>query len=182
MDGVEEEETFDYREFDLEETDFSTKCNYNIIKYDYENTTLLDILRIIDERRIFHFKIDTCEIVNPFDYLEKYLPNNYADLTDEELQKLNIPDYKDLNIYRLPTYEEINHKEIMTSYVKCCITNKEIRQALFYALRNHKYMDKFYNNLRKYGLFKEYLEFSNEYYNEIINKWKIKNKIKKIGK
>ncbi len=38
-------------------------------------------------------------------------------------------------------------------------------------------MDKFYNTLRKYNLFKEYLDYSNNYYLEIINNWKTKNKI-----
>ncbi len=46
----------------------------------------------------------------------------------------------------------------MTLYVKRNIQDKEIRQSLFYALRNYDYMDKFYNNLRKYGLFKDYLK------------------------
>lgn len=179
IDGIEEEETFDYREFDLKENAFLAKCNFNSIKDDYENTTLLDILRIMKERSALHIKTDTWEIVNPFDYIEKYIPNNYEDLTEEEIKKLNIPDYKDLNIYMLPTYEEINHKDIMTSYVKRCITNKEVRQALFYSLRNHDYMDKFYNNLRKYGLFKEYLENSAEYYKEILDNWMKKNKIKR---
>lgn len=177
VDGVDEEETFDYREFDLEENNFLVKCNLNSIKDDYENTTLLDILRIIPERSVLYFKIDTGEIVNPFDYIKKYLPKNYNTLTSKEKEKLNIPKCEDLNIYRLPTYEEINHKKIMTLYVKTSITDKEIRQALFYSLRNHEYMDKFYNLLRKYELFKEYLYFSDEYYNEIINNWKKENKI-----
>ena len=123
---------------------------------------------------ILYYKTDINSIVKPYDYMEKYIPDNYDLLSDEEIKKLNIPDYKDLNIYMLPDYKDLNHKEIMTLYVKKNVNDKEIRQALFFALRNYDYMDKFYNNLRKYGLFKEYLEYSNYYYEQVIKDWKIK--------
>ena len=109
-----------------------------------------------------------------YDLLDRIKP-----LSDEEIKELNIPDYKDLNIYMLPYYDDLNHKDIMTLYVKRNIYDKEIRQALFYALRNYGYMDKFYDNLRRYGLFKDYLEYSNYYYEQIIKDWKIKNNIDK---
>ena len=109
-----------------------------------------------------------------YDLLDRIKP-----LSDEEIKELNIPDYKDLNIYMLPNYDDLNHKDIMTLYVKRNIYDKEIRQALFYALRNYDYMDKFYDNLRRYGLFKDYLEYSNYYYEQIIKDWKIKNNIDK---
>lgn len=109
-----------------------------------------------------------------YDLLDRIKP-----LSDEEIKELNIPDYKDLNIYMLPYYDDLNHKDIMTLYVKRNIYDKEIRQALFYALRNYDYMDKFYDNLRRYGLFKDYLEYSNYYYEQIIKDWKIKNNIDK---
>ena len=35
------------------------------------------------------------------------------------------------------------------------------------------------NNLRRYGLFKDYLEYSNYYYEQKIKDWKIKNNIDK---
>lgn len=109
-----------------------------------------------------------------YDLLDRIKP-----LSDEEIKELNIPDYKDLNIYMLPYYDDLNHKDIMTLYVKRNIYDKEIRQALFYALRNYDYMDKFYDNLRRYGLFKDYLEYSNYYYEQKIKDWKIKNNIDK---
>lgn len=109
-----------------------------------------------------------------YDLLDRIKP-----LSDEEIKELNIPDYKDLNIYMLPYYDDLNHKDIMTLYVKRNIYDKEIRKALFYALRNYDYMDKFYDNLRRYGLFKDYLEYSNYYYEQKIKDWKIKNNIDK---
>ena len=114
------------------------------------------------------------KLVILYDLLDRIKP-----LSDEEVKELNIPDYKDLNIYMLPYYDDLNHKDIMTLYVKRNIYDKEIRQALFYALRNYDYMDKFYDNLRRYGLFKDYLEYSNYYYEQIIKDWKIKNNIDK---
>ena len=178
VDDNEEEEPFDYRDFDLDENNFLSCCNMNSIKYDYEFITLIDFIRIIRERKSFFYKTDIKSIVNPFDYIKEYIPDNYADLSNEEIKELNIPEDADLNIYMLPSYEEINHKEIMTLYVKRNIQEKEIRQALFYSLRNYDYMDKFYNVLREYGLFKDYLDYSNYYYKQIINNWEEKNNIK----
>lgn len=177
IDDEEEEEEFDYRNFDLSDNNFISKINFDSVKEAYEKTTLADILRIIKERTIMYYKSDIKSIVKPYDYMKKYIPDNYGELSDEETKKLNIPDYEDLNIYMLPNYKELNHKDIMTSYVKRNINDKEIRQALFNALRNYDYMDKFYNNLRRFGLFKEYLELSNYYYEQIIKEWKINNNI-----
>lgn len=178
VDDKEEEEIFDYRDFDLDTNNFLSQCNVSSIKDEYERMTLDNFIRIINDIGVLFYKSDIRSIVKPYDYIKKYIPDNYSELSDEEIKNLNIPDYEDLNIYILPSYKEINHKDIMTLYVKRNIQEKEIRQALFYALRNYDYMNKFYNNLRKYGLFKDYLEYSNYYYNQIISDWKIKNNIK----
>lgn len=177
-DDIEEEETFDYREFDLEENHYLASINFDMIKKAYESITIVDLLRIMRDRKCLYIKTDIWEVVNPFDYIKKYIPDNYDDLSYEETRKLNIPDYKDLKIHMLPTYQEIHHKEIMTLYVKKFVVDKKIRQALFYALRNDDYLDKYYNQLRTYGLFQEYLEFSNSYYEKIFNQWKIQNNIR----
>ena len=178
IDGDEEiEEIFDYRDFDLNDNNMLSGFNTKMIKDDYEKVSLIDILRIMRKNQVRFYKSDIKSIVRPYDYLKEYIPDNYGDLSDEEIKKLNIPDYEDLNIYMLPTYEKINNKEIMTSYVKNNIEDKEIRKVLFYALRNYDYMDKFYNGLRLYGLFKDYLEYSFDYYYNILKKWKEKNNI-----
>lgn len=177
IDENEEEEVFDYRDFSLDDNNFISEININSVKAEYEDINLIDIIRIIKERMAMYYKTDTRSIVNPFDYIKKYIPKNYSKLSTEELNKLNIPEYEDLNIYMLPNYKELNHKDIMTLYVKRNIKDKEIRQSLFYALRNYDYVDKFYNNLRKYGLFKDYLEYTNYYYEDIIENWKKENNI-----
>ena len=171
------EEVFDYRDFELKDNNMISKINLSFIKDSYEFATLLDILRITKDRQARFFKTDIKELVSPFDYIRKYIPDNYDKLSYKETRKLNIPEYADLKIYRLPEYQEINHKEIMTLYVKRNIEDKEVRQALFYALRNDDYLDKYYNKLRKYGLFKDYLDYTNSYYKSIIQNWIEKNNI-----
>lgn len=74
-----------------------------------EEITFVDMLRKIGPRETWFIKMDILEIVNPIDYIKPYLPDNYSELTSEELEKLDIPSFEDLNIYPLPSYEEINH-------------------------------------------------------------------------
>lgn len=179
-DGDEEEKIFDYNDFDLDTNNSLSRCNVEFIKDEYESMDLLNFIRIIKENKVYFYKSDIKNIVNPYDYLKKYIPDNYDELSDEEIKKLNIPDYEELNIYMLPEYKEINHKDIMTLYVKRKVENKEVRRNLFYTLRNYDYMDKFYNNLRKYGLFKDYLDYSNYYYKDIIDNWIERNNIEGI--
>ena len=113
------------------------------------------------------------EIVNPMDYLKKYLPDNP---TEEDYEKL--PRKESLNIYALPSYEFINHKAIMTEFVKNIWDDKQTRKELFYTLRNHDYMDKFYECLKKHNLYEEYQEYSSDYYNYVFKEWCEKYNIK----
>lgn len=172
-----EEELFDYRDFDLNDNNFLSNLNVKFIKDEYESISLCDVIRTVKDRGVLFYKTDINSIVNPYDYIKKYIPDNYDELSRDEINELKIPDCEDLNIYMLPAYECINHKAIMTLYVKKNIVDKGIRQALFYTLRNYEYMDKFYNILREYRLFSDYLEYSNYYYEQIIKDWKIKNNI-----
>ena len=179
-DGSEIEEEIDYRDFDLEVNNFIANINLSFIKEEYETVTLIDVLRIMSNRMVMFYKTDIKEIVRPYDYIKKYLPENYGELSFEEAKRLHIPSHEELNIYKLPSYQELNHKEIMTSYVKEYIHEKEVRQSLFYTLRNHNYMNKFYDCLRKYGLFHHYLFYTNNYYKDKLEDWKIKNNIIEI--
>lgn len=142
-----------------------------------EKTTLVDVLRKIGPRQAWYLKIDTREIVNPFDYIKPYLPDNYVELSDEEIDKLNIPSLEDLHIYALPSYEKIDNRGIMRFYTKECVEDKKIRKALFNTLRNKIYVDKFCDVLKKYDLYEDYLDCSYDFYNEIIEKWIEKNNI-----
>lgn len=177
IDDEEIEENFDYKDFDLESNNMLSYINYQSLKDDYESLILQDILRVIKENEIVFYKTDTKQIVKPFDYLKEYIPKNFDKLSSEERNKLNIPSYEDLNIYALPSYKELCHKKIMTLYVKGNVVEKNERQDLFYALRNYDYMFKFYDVLRKHGLFYDYLYYSDDYYQEKINEWKEENGI-----
>lgn len=138
-----------------------------------EKCTIADVLMNIHDRQCLFLKTDTMEIVNPMDFLEKYLPENP---TEEDYEKL--PTKASLHIYALPGYEFINHEFIMRFYVKNMIDDKEIRKELFYILRNHDYLDKFYVSLKKHNLFEEYREYSSDYYHSVFRQWCEKNNIK----
>lgn len=133
---------------------------------DFEKCTIADVLMDIHEREVVFLKTDTMEIVNPMDYLKKYLPENP---TDEDYQKL--PSKASLNIYPLPSYEFIDHKAIMSEFVSNIWDDKQLRQELFYILRNHHYMDKFYDCLKKHDLYEKYREYSADYYNFVFREW-----------
>lgn len=136
-----------------------------------ETINLGDFLREIGPDEIWFIKTDIREIVDSYDYIKPYIPDNYDELTDEEIKKLNIPSKKDLNIYKLPSYEEINHYEVMRFFVKECVDDKNIRRELFDALRYNIYMERFVDVLKKYDLYKEYLGSTDWYYDDIIKRW-----------
>lgn len=174
VDGKEEEEIIDYRDFDLKTNNMLSKCNYQFAYDDYLKIYAYDYLRIIKKWHSYYLKTDTLELVNPSDYTSKYIPHNYARLSEEEQAKVKIPRLEELNIHRLPDYSLIEPKEIMTSFVKQNITDKEERKMLFYALRNDEFIDKFHNELRKLSIFKDYYDYSFDYYKNKYNIWKEK--------
>lgn len=123
---------------------------------------------------MFFLKNDTIEIVNSIDYLKTFLPETPT----EEL-----PTKESLNIYLLPDYKFIEHKAIMTEFTKNILDDKQTRQELFYILRNHNYMDKIYECLKKHNLYEEYCEYSSDYYNYVFKEWyKIHNINLKVKK
>ena len=135
--------------------------------------TIADVIMHIHDRECVFLKTDTMEIVNPMDYLSKYLPENP---TEEDYEKL--PTKESLNIYPLPSYEFIKHKLIMSDYVKSTIEDKDLRKELFYILRNYDYMDKFYDSLKKHNLYEDYRDYSLDYYHSVFKWWCEKYNIK----
>ena len=142
-----------------------------------EEMNLVDFLRTIKQYQTYYLKIDTMEIVNPFKYIERQI-KDFDKMTWEEKNNLIFPSYEELNIYELPSYEEINHIEIMRFYVKNSIIDTKIRKELFDTLRNHDYIDKFNDVLKKYNLQDEYMDVSSFYYQSKIEEWLDKNNIK----
>lgn len=138
-----------------------------------EKYTIADILMDIHDMECVFLKTDTMEIVEPWDYIKKYLPENP---TEEDYKK--IPSKASLNIYPLPSYEFINHKQIMSEFVKNINDDKDMRKDLFYILRNHNYMDKFYDYLKSHDLYEEFRSYSSSYYHFVFREWCEKHNIK----
>ena len=168
IDGEIENEVYDYRDFSSEDSNTIAYINALTIKDDYESFNVYDLLRLIHECQVMFININNWQVTNPVKSLEEYIKKDISKLSEEELSRL--PDYEDLGIYRMPQYKEINHDEITREYTHSVI-NKEYRKELFYVLRNHNFLDKFYDKLREFELFDEFLEYSKEYYQNIFNEW-----------
>lgn len=82
---------------------------------------------------------------------------------------------QDLNNYMLPTYEEIDHKEIMSFYVRECVEDKEIRKQLFNILRRNNYMAAFIEKLNELNLYDDFVNACVEIYVQIFSEWAEKN-------
>lgn len=85
---------------------------------------------------------------------------------------------KDENNFRFLTYDEIDHKDIMRSYVKDCVEDKEIRKRLFNILRNHDYLETFIEELRELNLYDEFEMACGDIYRQLFFKWAEKNELK----
>ncbi|RHN02984.1 hypothetical protein [Dielma fastidiosa] len=128
--------------------------------------TIIDVmLSIKRERTILFYHKDT----NQFD--------NYP-ISKTEMKNLSddasIPEY-DYNNFRLPSYEEIGHKEIMRLYVKDCVEDKVMRTALFNILRRDDYVDAFLEKLQELALYDDFLTICGDIYNQIFEEWASKN-------
>ena len=94
-------------------------------------STIIDLMLAIRERRTIFYHKDT----NQFDHLP------FSEIERRELKPdARIP-INDPNNLRLPSYEEINHEEIMRFYVREYVEDKEIRKQLFDILKRNEYMD-----------------------------------------
>ena len=124
--------------------------------------TIIDVMLSIKRERtsLFYHK-DT----NQFD--------NYP-ISKTEMENLSddalIPEH-DYNNFRLPSYEEIGHKEIMRLYVKDCVEDKVMRTALFNILRRDDYVDAFLEKLQELALYDEFRETFGDIYIQIFDEW-----------
>lgn len=73
------------------------------------------------------------------------------------------------------SHDDVNHKEIMSFYVKECVEDKEIRKQLFYILRRHNFVDAFLSKLRELDLYDDFDMVCGDIYIEIFEEWKEKN-------
>lgn len=129
-------------------------------------STIIELMLLINKWDVYcYYHKDT----NIFDGLP---------VSEIELKNLDpnarIP-MKDENNFRFLTYEEINHKDIMSFYVKECVVDKEIRKQLFYILRRDDYVDAYIEALRKLDLYDDFEMVCGDVYYQIFNEWAEKN-------
>ena len=128
-------------------------------------STIIDLMLAIRENCIIFYHKDT----KIFDNLP---------ISEIELKELD-PDaripIKDLNNFRLPSYEEINHKEIMRFYVREYVEDKEIRKQLFDILRRDKFMYAYLGKLHELNLYDKFLDACGDIYIQIFEEWADEN-------
>ncbi len=129
-----------------------------------------EVLKLITNDNICLYYSKETKTISDITYFYKEYKKNHK--TNNQ-----IPYLSDLNIIELPRYKDIDHKSIMSFYVKECIEDKNIRKELFYALRNYEYYDKFMDLIKKYNLEEEYDMCTIDLYVSIIDDWKEKNNI-----
>lgn len=69
------------------------------------------------------------------------------------------------------SFKEINHKDIMSFYVRECVYDKEIRKKLFYILRRDNYVKPFIEELQNLNLFDDFKITCEDVYEQIFIEW-----------
>lgn len=127
--------------------------------------TIIDLMLLVRERRDIYYHKDT---------------NKFDNFPISEIERKNIsPDaripYKDMNNFRLPSYEEIDHKEIMRFFVRECVEDKEIRKQLFDILRRGDYMDAYLDKLHELNSYDYFVDVCGDVYYQIFEEWADEN-------
>lgn len=124
------------------------------------NTVIELMLAVRDSCPVFYHK-DT----NQFDYWP------ISEIERETLDpNARIP-YKNLNNFRLPSYEKIDHEEIMRFYVKEFVEDKAVRKQLFDILRQDEYMELYLDKLRELDLYDDFIDACGDVYIQIFEEW-----------
>ena len=123
-------------------------------------STIIDVMLAVKEKNPVFYHKDTKQ----FDRLP-YSETEILDLNE----KLTIGG--DRNTVMLPSYEEINHKDIMRFYVKECVEDKEIRRQLFNILRRDDYMDAYLDKLHELDLYEDFVDVCGDIYIQIFDEW-----------
>lgn len=127
--------------------------------------TVIDLMLSVKEKSfIFYHKDTNCFDCYPISEIEK---ENIS--ADERIS------YNNMNNFRLPTYEEIDHKEIMRFYVKEFADDKVVRKQLFAILRRKNYLDPFLDRLRELNLYDDFIDSCGDIYFQIFEEWANKN-------
>lgn len=128
-------------------------------------STFIDLMLAIRRNRLIFYHKDT----NKFDFYP------YSEI---EMKNFT-PDAKvpvhDTNNFRLPSYDEINHKDIMRFFAKECVEDKGIRKQLFDILRRKEYMDAYLDKLHGLDLYNDFVDACGDVYIQIFEEWACEN-------
>ncbi|UUX34818.1 hypothetical protein [Fundicoccus culcitae] len=105
---------------------------------------------------------------------------DYFPISEFELRELNtdtLLPINDVNNFRLPSHEEINHKEIMRFFVREFVEDKEIRKQLFDILKRYEYMDAYLEKLHEVNLYDDFVASCGDIYIQIFEEWAEKNNL-----
>ncbi|MCL2046525.1 MAG: hypothetical protein FWG88_09090 [Oscillospiraceae bacterium] len=130
-----------------------------------EKMTLSDIFRMIGKDCYFYYRPKTNE-VNTLQYYYLQEDQNNENLFDEE-----IGSGISSELIPLPRYEDIDHKNIMSFFVREFVEDKEMRRKLFNILRNHDFMDKFLAAVKELELYEEYIMVTDDIYIQLAEEW-----------
>ncbi|MDO5423340.1 MAG: hypothetical protein Q4F41_06395 [Eubacteriales bacterium] len=126
---------------------------------------IMDLMLLIRKYTTIFYHKDT----NEFDYYP---------ISAIEQKKLS-PDarlpYEDTNNFRLPSYEDINHKEIMRFFARECVDDPAFRKQLFNTLRRTEYMDAYLEKLHELNLYEDFEDACGDIYFQIFKEWADKN-------
>lgn len=129
--------------------------------------TITELMLSIRENRVLFYHKDTNQFDGwPCSAIEMENMDENAQIPFED---------EDTNNFRLPSYEEVNHQDIMRFFVRECIEEKEIRKALFDTLRRGDYIDAYINKLRELNLYDEFDMVCGDIYLQIFEEWAKEN-------
>jgi hypothetical protein len=128
---------------------------------------IIELMLAIRERRTVFYHKDTKQ----FDYYP------FSEFERRELDPDTLISINDVNNFRLPSYEEINHKEIMRFYVREYVEDKEIRKQLFDILKRNEYVDAYLDKLHELNLHDDFEDVCEDIYIQIFKEWADKNNL-----
>ena len=130
-----------------------------------ETITIIDLMLAIRERCTIFYHKDTKQ----FDYFR------FSELERRKANPDKLIPINDMNNFRLPSYEEIGHEDIMRFYVKENVEDKEIRKILFDILRRNEFMDAYLDKLRELNLYDDFIYACGAVYIQIFEEWADEN-------
>jgi len=134
-----------------------------------EKMVLSDIFRMIGKDCYFYYRPKTRE-VNTIHYYYAQEDHN-----TENFLSYKIGSGISGELIPLPRYKDIDHKNIMSFYIKECVHDKETRRKLFNILRNHDFMDKFLAAVKELDLYEEYIMVTDDIYIQLAEEWAEEN-------